>query len=283
MAQHSNYWSCSPFADWIRGTTKLKMGTSEEWHEWETRAKRDYPIRWWIAEEGLGHIQDFVTWPVRKIYDVKYYINNRYVTRTHALTAHPRDIKPGDWCDVGNRFLPCLFNELVEFVEVESAWSHIAWGSAEDRAKYDPPFWASGWWRWRTWRSPQAGLDHLDWAMTLTMDTDWGVEATDPNYGKPTGQAERAKEIKELYTWWTVTYPNRPDPHDASGWTDYCERMREEAGDGNRWIGMQSKNPETEKMGTTALELLRKIEQDYEEEDEAMMIRLIKIRDSLWT
>jgi hypothetical protein len=281
MAQHSNYWSCTPFADWIRGTTKLKMGTSEEWHEWETRAKRDYPIRWWIAEEGLGHIQDFVTWPVRKIYDVKYYINNRYVTRTHALTAHPRDIKPGDWCDVGNRFLPCLFNELVEFVEVESAWSHIAWGNAEDRAKYDPPFWASGWWRWRTWRSPQAGLDHLDWAMTLTMDTDWGVEATDPNYGKPTGQAERAKEIKELYTWWTVTYPNRPDPHEASGWSAYCDRLREERGD--HWIGMQSKNPETEKMGTTALELLRKIEQDYEEEDEAMMIRLIKIRDSLWT
>ena len=281
MAQHANYWSCTPFADWIRGTTKLKMGTSEEWHEWETRAKRDYPVRWWIAEEGLGHIQDFVTWPVRKIYDVKYYINNRYVTRTHALTAHPRDIKPGSWCDVGNRFLPCLFNELVDFVEVESAWSHIAWGNAEDRAKYDPPFWATGWWRWRTWRSPQAGLDHLDWAMTLTMDTDWGVEATDPNYGKPTGQAERAKEIKELYTWWTVTYPNRPDPHEASGWGAYCDRLREERGD--HWIGMQSKNPETEKMGTTALELLRKIEQDYEEEDEAMMIRLIKIRDSLWT
>ena len=281
MAQHSNYWSCTPFADWIRGTTKLKMGTSEEWHEWETRAKRDYPIRWWIAEEGLGHIQDFVTWPVRKIYDVKYCINNRYVTRTHALTAHPRDIKPGDWCDVGNRFLPCLFNELVEFVEVESAWSHIAWGNAEDRAKYDPPFWATGWWRWRTWRSPQAGLDHLDWAMTLTMDTDWGVEETDPNYGKPTGQAERAKEIKELYTWWTVTYPNRPDPHEASGWSEYCDRLREERGD--HWFGMQSKTPETEDMGKRALERCREIEAAYDKEDEEMMIRLIKIRDSLWT
>jgi hypothetical protein len=281
MAQHANYWSCTPFADWIRGTTKLKMGTSEEWHEWETRAKRDYPIRWWIAEEGLGHIQDFVTWPVRKIYDVKYYINNRWVTKTHQLTAHARDIRPGEWRDVGNRFLPCLFNELVDFVEVESAWSHIAWGSAEDRAKYDPPFWATGWWRWRTWRSPQAGLDHLDWAMTLTMDTDWGVEETDPNYGKPTGQAERAKEIKELYTWWTVTYPNRPDPHEASGWSEYCDRLREERGD--HWFGMQSKTPETEDMGKRALKLCTEIEEAYDKEDEEMMIRLIKIRDSLWT
>jgi hypothetical protein len=257
------------------------MGTSEEWHEWETRAKRDYPVRWWIAEEGLGHIQDFVTWPVRKIYDVKYYINNRYVTRTHALTAHPRDIKPGDWCDVGNRFLPCLFNELVEFVEVESAWSHIAWGNAEDRAKYDPPFWASGWWRWRTWRSPQAGLDHLDWSISLTMDTDWGVEATDPNYGKPTGQAERAKEIKELYTWWTVTYPNRPDPHDASGWSEYCEASRIANGGKLSWSG--DKSPKLKAMSDTAHEKLREIEAAYEAEDEEMMIRLIKIRDSLWT
>jgi hypothetical protein len=110
------------------------MGTSEEWDNWTTAAQMKHNFRYWLAEEGLSYLQDFVTWPVRKIYDVKYYINNRWVTRTHALTAHPRDIKPGAWCDVGNRFLPCLFNELVDFVETESAWSHIAWGSKEDRA-----------------------------------------------------------------------------------------------------------------------------------------------------
>ena len=279
MAQHSNYWSCTPFADWIRGTTKLKSGTSEEWHEWQVRAKRDYPVRWWIAEEGLGKLQDFVTYPIRKIYDVKYYINNRYVTRTHALTAHPRDIKPGDWCDVGSRFLPCLFNELVDFVEVESAWSHIAWGSKEDRAKYDAPFYATGWWRWRTWRCPQAGIDHLDWAMTLT-NSDW-VDKNDPNYGKPTGQALVAKEIKELYTWWTVTYRNRPDPMDASGWSAYCESLRNKHGD--TWLGMSAKAPDEIKTRDKAHKLLDKIEKAYDKEDTEMMIRLIKIRDSLWT
>ena len=281
MAQHGHYWSCTPFADWIRGTTKLKMGTSEEWHEWETRAKRDYPVRWWIAEEGLGHVQDFVTWPVRTIYNVKYYINNRWVTRTHALTAHPRDIRPGEWRDVGSRFLPCLFNELVEFVEVEQAWSHIAWGDKEARAKYDPPFWATGWWRWRTWRSPQAGIDHLDWAMSLVCDKDWGVEETDPNYGKPTSQAIRAKEIKELYTWWTTVYPARPDPHDASGWSDYCEAVRLANGGKLSWGG--DKTPELKAMSDVAHEKLREIEEAYDAEDEEMMIRLIKIRDSLWT
>ena len=281
MAQHSNYWSCTPFADWVRGTRKLDAGTSEEWYEWQARAKGYNPVRYWLAEEGLGKLQDFVTYPIRKIYDVKYYINNRYVTRTHALTAHSRDIKPGSWSDVGNRFLPCLFNELVDFVEVEQAWSHIAWGTKEDRKKYDAPFYATGWWRWRTWRCPQAGIDHLDWAMTLTLDKDMGVDEDNPEYGKPTGQALRAKEIKELYTWWTTVYPNRPDPHDASGWSEYCESLRIKFG--TNWIGRSDKDTASKKAGDKALKLTTKIEAAYDKEDTEMMIRLIKIRDSLWT
>jgi len=282
MAQHSNYWSCSPFADWLRGTKKLSAGTSEQWDEWTTAAQMKHNFRYWLAEEALGHIQDFVTWPVRKLYDIKYYVNNRWVSRTHSLTAHPRDIKPGQWQDVGNRFLPCLFNELVDFVEIESAWSHIAWGNKEDRAKYDPPFWASGWFRWRVWRCPQAGLDHLDWAMTLTMREDWGVDKDSPNFGKPTGQALRAKEIKELYLWWTVTYRNRPDPYEASGWSAHCEAMRVKY-PGSMFSSLNSKDPEDRKASDKAHKLLSKIEAAYEKEDEAMMIRLIKARDSLWT
>ncbi len=273
-----NYWSCSKFADWVRGTPKRGALTSDGWHEWEVEAKSYNPVRYWIAEEALDAIQNFIWWPVDQLYAVKYYINNRFVSRTHSLTAHPRDIKPGQWQDVGNRFLPCLFNELVDFVEIESAWSHIAWGDKEACAKYDPPFWASGWFRWRTWRCPQAGLDHLDWAMTLT-NSDW-CTPEDPEYGKPTGQAERAKEIKELYLWWTVTYRNRPDPYDASGWSEYCEKTRL-LNDG-RLFGSK-KTPELEELSTRSHELLQKIEADYAAEDEAMMIRLIKARDSLWT
>jgi hypothetical protein len=281
MAQHSKYWSCTPLADWIRGTKKLSAATAEEWDDWRTTAKMKHNFRYWLAEEFLDNVQDFVTWPIRKIYDVKYYINNRFVTRTHALTAHARDIKPGQWCDVGNRFLPCLFNELVDFVEIETAWSHIAWGSKEDRAKYEAPFWASGWFRWRTWRCPQAGLDHLDWAMTLT-NSDW-CEPTDPNYGQLTRQAINAKEIKDLYIWWKEVYPNRPDVHDASGWTEYCERKRQEHGDTGLSFMKESANPETRALGDIALKKTHEIEQAYDAEDEAMMIRLIKVRDSLWT
>ena len=276
MAHHSNYWSCTPFADWLRGTKKLGMGTSEEWDEWTTAAQMKHNFRYWLAEEALSHIQDFVTWPNRKLNDIRYYINNRWVSRSHSLTAHARDIKPGQWQDVGNRFLPCLFNELVDFVEIEQAWHTCIWDE-EARKKYAVPWYRSGWLRWRTWRCPQAGLDHLDWAMTLT-NKDFIKEGEKE---VPTHQALAAKEIKELYLWWTTTYRNRPDPYDASGWTSYCEAAR--LANGGKLSFSSDKTPELKKMSTKAHKLLRKIEAAYEKEDTEMMIRLIKVRDSLWT
>jgi len=282
MAQRSNYWSCSKFADWLRGTDKLKAGTGDEWCDWRVDAKTKHPVRYWIAEEGLDMVQNFLWYPVDKIYDLKYYINNRWVTRTHSLTAHPRDIKPGQWCDVGNRFLPCLFNELVDYVEVELAWWHIAWNS-EERAKYKVPFYAFGWFRWRVWRSPEAGLDNLKWQMGLTYNEEW-LKPDDPKFGKPTPQAVAAKEIYDLYTWWTTTYRNRPDPHDASGWTAYCEKKRELNPDDHMSLfSEKGVSKALRKEGDKALKLCRKIEEQYEKEDETMLIRLIKIRNSLWT
>jgi len=278
MGQRSQYWSCTEFADWIRGIEKGDAKTGRGWREWETEAKTKYPIRYWIAEEALDAVQNFIWWPVDKIYDIKYYINNRWITRTHSLTAHPRDISRGQWCDVGNRFLPCLFNELVDFVEVELAWWHLVW-SPEERPKYNMPWWAVGWWRVRAWRCPQAGLDNLDWQSKLVWSED---EVGDDNekIGRPTYQAEKALEILALYKWWTEVYPNRPDVHDASGWTAYCEMRRAR---GDHMLDLEDRSPEEAEMSRKALDKSYEIEQAYEAEDEAMMIRLIKIRQSLWT
>jgi hypothetical protein len=181
---------------------------------------------------------------------------------------------------VGNRFLPCLFNELVDFVEVELAWWHLAW-SPEERHKYNMPWWAVGWWRVRTWRCPQAGLDNLEWQRNLRHSVDDGWEEGDPNIGKPTPQAVKAQEILDLYTWWTTTYRNRPDAYEASGWTAACEASR--LANGGKLSWSTPKDPVLKKAQDKAHKLLQKIEADYEKEDEAMMIRLIKVRHGLWT
>jgi hypothetical protein len=276
----NHYWTCSKFADWVRGTKKLSAGTSEEWDEWTTTAQMRHNFRYWLAEEGLDILQRIVYWPTDKLHAIKYYINNRWVTRTHALTASPRDIKPGEWRDVGNRFLPCLFNELVDFVEVELAWWHLAW-SPKERSKYNMPWWAVGWWRVRTWRCPQAGLDNLEWQRNLRHSVDDGWREDDPNIGQPTPQAVKAQEILDLYTWWTTTYRNRPDPYDASGWTAACEASR--IANGGKLSWSREKDPVLKKQSDKAHKLLQKIEAAYEKEDEDMMIRLIKVRHGLWT
>lgn len=273
-----NYWSCSKFANWVRGTPKGGAKTSEGWDEWRDEAQRYNPVRYWIAEELLDSIQGFFLYIPERLNDIRYYINNRWVTRSHALTAHVRDIRPGTWCDVGYRFLPCLFNELVNFVEIEQAWHYVMWNS-EEQKKYKTPWWRKGWLRWRAWRCPEAGLAYLDWASTLTNEE--FLEDDQKHLAEPTYQAKAAKEIIELYTWWTQTYRNRPEPMEVSGWSAYCEAAR--LANGGRLGFGKDKSPKLAEMSRIAMDKLNKIEAEYEAEDEAMLIRLIKIRQSLWT
>ena len=276
MSWRSNYWSCSKFADWLRGTPKLQAGTGKEWRVWREAAKDSHPLRYWIVEEGLDYAQNFVNWPMDRVHDVRYYINNRFISRTNSLTAHPRDIRPGSWSDVGNRFLPCLFNELVDFVEVETAWHHVLWDD-KVREKYHVP-WNRRFFRFRTWRCPQAGIDHLKWAMTLTNEE--FLEEDQKHLAEPTLQAKNAREMLELYTWWTEVYPKRPDVHDASGWSEYCASRRD---NGLDFFDMEDRTPEDAERCRVALDKSQEIEKAYADEDEAMMIRLIKVRESLWT
>ena len=273
----NHYWTIGPFADWLRGTPSPGPQTSQGWREWHAEAQTRHPVRYWLAEEGLDYLQRFFYYIPDKLYGLKYYINNRWVTKTHALTASPRDIPRGEWRDVGSRFMPCLFNELRDFVEVELAWWHIAWEGSEVRKKYNPPFWATGWFRWRTWRCPEAGLDNLEWQMNLTND--W-LDDDHPDRYKPSPQSKTAQEILALYKWWTEVYPNRPDPMDASGWSAYCEQRRQRGAD---ILDFEDRTDEEREQSGRALDLSNEIEDKYNKEDEEMMIRLIRIRHSLWT
>lgn len=250
----TNYWSCSKFADWLRGTGKPHSLVMNEWDNWKNIAKKKHPIRFWLAEEGLDHIQDFVNFPSKKYHSIIYYINNRWITKTHALTSK---LKKGDYYDLDTRIIECLFDELVNFVEVELAWHHVIWSETNQ----------APWWRrifrFRTWRNPAQGLEHLNWEISLKYDDEWDKDTE--RYGKPTPQAENAMEKLALYNWWKQR-ENRPDPHDASGWTEYCRT-----------------NPKPSEYSPEPLARLREIEQQYDAEDTEMLIRLIKIRKSLWT
>lgn len=272
----ARYYSNSKIADFIRGTTKPFALEMDAWDEWHKSAKENHPTRYWIVEEGFDYLQNFVNYIPDKINAVRYYLNNRFYTKTHALTSN---LKKGQWHEFDERVLHCLFDEFINFIEVEKAWDHCAW-SEEARNKYSVPLTRRKWWlRWFTeWRCAEAGLDHLRWEMTLTNEeyTHW----LDTDWGKPTQQAISASEQYQLYDWWKNIRPKRPDPYDISGWSEYCDRNR--GGNGYRSI-FQDKSEEDRKESKRILDLLHKIEEDYDKEDEEMMNRLLKIRKGLWT
>jgi len=272
-----NYWSCSKLADKIRGTTKPYSETWEGWDDWHKTAKDDFPFRYWLVEEFFDDVQKFVNYIPGKINDVRYYLNNRFTTKTHALTSN---LKKGQWYDFDTRILNCLFDELVNFVEVEKAWHYCMW-SKDAQKKYAVPTFRKYWLlRWfREWRCPEAGVDYLKWEMTLTNEeyTHW----LDQDYGTPTLQAIAAKEQLELYEWWKNIRPNRPDPYDISGWSAYCDSRR--SNEDNLFSYFNDKTPEEQKKTSKLLDVLHHIEKEYDDEDEKMMIRLIKVRQSMWT
>lgn len=274
MGMRLTYWSCSKFADWIRGSIKGSSKTSKDWNTWHSNSKARHPIRYWVAEEGLDRLQDLVSWPITKLYDVKYYINNRWVTRTHLLNSK---LKKGQWHEFETRLLHSMFDSLVDYIEIEEAWSNISWDE-KAREKYKAPWYSFGWFRWRTWRCAEAGLDKLQWASKLT-DEDW-LEEDSKHLAKPTGQAIAAKELIELYNWWKSSRPNRPDVYDASGWTELCKRQRAE---GRNLLDLEDSKEEDRLENIAALDLIRQLEEQYEKEDEDMMVRLIRVRRNMWT
>jgi hypothetical protein len=271
----STYWTCSKFADWLRGVPKPAAGTAEEWNAWKKIAKAK-KFRYWLTEDGLDYLQRFVYWPANRINNMKHYIDNRWITKSHTLTSN---LKRGKWYDFDTRLLHAVFDELVNFVEIELAWKWVVC-STEERKKYKMPEYRSIF-RIGLWRCPAAGIAYVNWAAELKNDENW-MDKNDPSFGQPSPQALAAQKTLLLYNWWKTERPNRLDPSEASGWSDYCEEnftAAEARGDDPLFS-----NFITHEDGHSRhiLDTYHKLEKEQKEEDTAMLIRLIKLRQSLW-
>ena len=247
-----NYWSCSKLADWIRGEEKpiaMEWGEWEKWHK-ETGVKR--PFRHFVAEEVLDRIQDFFYFPLDLWRTLDAYWHNRFVSKTHCLKT---DLKPGRFYDLDTRILHGLFNELKEFVEVDLGGYYAALNDEKFKI--------------RKGRCPEAGVAHLEWAISLKMDESYGVSKKSKKYGKPTPQAVVAKETMELYRWWE-SRKSRPDPADVSGWRKVCDASGEKL--------MDFSDQEIK-----SFKKMEALEKKYDKEDDNMLHRLIEIRRMLWS
>lgn len=233
------------------------------WKKWEANIKAQHPYAYFFTEtlpDFLSNVYDTITAPY---HDACYYIRNRFIRKCHVL---PTGFKPGEYHDLDSRMLHGLMQALVDFVEVEKAHMHRWLSTAKDKQ-----------YKFKNGRSAEAGLDYLRWEMSLT-NKEW-LKEDDPNYDKPTGQALNAKEVYEIYNWWKNVYPNRVEPMEASGWSALCDRLDAEG----KSMFDKNETAEDRKEKDRILKKLSKIEKQYDREDEQMLIRLIKIRKSLWT
>jgi hypothetical protein len=248
------YWSCTRFARWVQttfgGFEKPRAATHEDWKTWKAVNRAQHRFVFWFTEDFLDSVQNFVMFPLDVWNAIRAYIRNRFFDKTHCLNTK---LKPGFYYELDTRILHGLFEELVDFIECEKAWMHVAFDE-DAKHKYNYPKWTFvRMLRFDSYRCVQAGLDHLAWEMSLKHDE--YISTDDPLYGQPTPQAVMAKEQLELYNWWKHARPARPDPYDT---TQHLDRPA-------RWDEMHL------------------LEEQYEKEDEEMLIRLIKIRRSLWT
>lgn len=96
-----------------------------------------------------------------------------------------------------------------------------------------------------------------------------------------------AQEIIELYRWWKEERPKRADPMDVSGWSNYCDQKRKEGEDRGEdeftslFRSDQSEADQEQKK--RILDLCGKLEQEQEDEDTRMLIRLVRVRHRIWT
>jgi hypothetical protein len=243
------------------------------WAKWDNELKSRRPVAYFATETLPDWLEKPAQWIIDPIYNLSYYLRNRFVRQTHLVHT---DLEQGVWHEYETRILHGMFTELVDFVEVEQAWHTCVWDD-KARAKYNMPWWRDNWLvYWREWRCPAAGIDYLKWCMTLD-DPALPVQDRNPS------QAEHAREVLTLYTWWKDIRATRPDEYTEAGFTEFNDRMAAKYGRMDFDPDDKQLTAQERREKTAIYHRVHEIEEARHQEDEAMMIRLVKIRRGLWT
>lgn len=210
--------------------------------------------------------------------DITYAIRN-WIFRRHNK-IHLTKFSGKDWIETDQRLFEAVFECLREFVEDQKAWMHVVF-DPDRRTKLE--YWKMRYLpnRFRRKLSRELAFKHLDWEMTVpTCGGDITVEGS---------QAQRAKQIKELYIWYMDVY-NKNDPWDAvddpPGGIRNLFRTEpiewDEDGNPTMFRMLSNDGPEWEEYRKQADAAMAETDRRYKEATEKA-IEVLKIRDSLWT
>lgn len=221
------------------------------WGDRDEKLKKHFPIRFFMWETFPELFEQYINRPYR---DCKRWVRFRTWDKYHILKL---DVSKS-YHDPDYIMLHSNFQILRNYVEIElAAWSEVNNDGISDEQ-------TSSFTRFRKvlhgmkfkkQRNPAAGLRHLDWEIRDTSGY----------------QQSSAKEQKALYLWWTIDRPLREEPYDSRLFDDHKD-------DDTSFKAIMTRPYDKE-----LVEARHDMEKYYDAEDEEMLIRLMKIRKSLWS
>jgi hypothetical protein len=252
--------SVRKFKAWMNYNPPGAM-SSKGWRLFDKEFKERAPIRHWIDND----FKKICVYPIQWKYEaVSNWIRYRTYDRYHIVST---GLEP-NYHSIDKLMLHVNFNMLKDFIEVEQAWRTYSWSDEYKSASWfekHMPFYRT----FYKFRRPDLGIQHLDWAATLDDP------ALPPNE-RSDHQAITAREIKLLYIWWTQIRPAR---------VEHTHPDYEQQGLG--FLGFFDidfdKDAEDYKKYIASMDAINEQAEDWEKEDEEMLIRLIRVRRSLWT
>jgi hypothetical protein len=261
------------FIDKLFRITRPTSATWDKWGEWRANFKKTRPITYFIVETIPLAWEWLYKQTVDRANASMYYCSNRFVTRTHRLDAP--SLKKGQMHELSKRMLHCNFDAYVKWCETEASVDRV-W-TDEAKLKYKLPWYASTLLsNFVVLRNAQCAIDHLKWEMALFEPDEGQSDPASPH------QAMMAYEKMTLYVWWTKLRPARVDSWVESGLVEFWDEMDKKYSDS--WIMSKNKLTAEENATYNRLSAAQSAADEAQlNEDNEMLVRLVKIRDALWT
>jgi hypothetical protein len=228
------------------------------WEIWKNDLRKQHPIIYFLTEfvpdiwRSLKHT--FIT----PIYNIVYNIRCRFVKKYYLIdTRLPRT----SYYDITEKMLWANFAMLQDYVEIELA-QMFEWSNKPISNQFT---------------SSQKGMLYCQyffeqWESECKKD---GCPEDIFNPGYVDSIKQFYKEVYDLYNWWVFGRPIRINAFDLSGYyttiTKYPEYDKRKINDNI-----------PDEIGE-CYKKINEIETSYAIEDQEMLIRLIKIRERLWT
>lgn len=250
------------FIKWMKFNPPY-AANADGWVEFDTRFKKEAPIRYAITRGAIKK----TFWRAEFFFSRKfYYLIDRMLERRHLVDT---GLKPG-YHNTKERMLHANFALLVHFVENECARIY----ASASREKMKNLF---GWKIILPWRIRIALRKNQDYAREYGIAyLNWHIE-TETETG--VNDVEHLRQIISLYGWWTKTRPNR---------TEYDSPLTRVYSDPANHIMLTSttkwkkENPELAKAHAEYMKKRLKQEEEWDDEDNQMLIQLVELRKHLF-